>query len=48
MFVPLQPGVLKYNGGKPVNALNVELLKRIISTFIYLMLLTRPDIGFAV
>lgn len=46
--VPLQPGVLKYSGGKPVNALEIKLLQRIIGTLMYLMLLTRPDIGFAV
>ena len=48
IFIPLQPGMLKYNGGKPVGALKIKLLQRIIGALIYLILLTRPDIGFTV
>jgi hypothetical protein len=46
--IPLQPGVLKDPGGTPIITAEIKLLQRIIGTVIYLMLLTRPDIGFAV
>jgi hypothetical protein len=46
--IPLQPGVLKDPGGTPIITAEIKLLQRIIGTVMYLMLLTRPDIGFAV
>jgi len=46
--IPLQPGVLKDTKGQPVTSAETKLLQRIIGTVMYLMLLTRPDISFAV
>ena len=46
--IPLQPGVLKDTKGQPITFAKTKLLQRIVSTVIYLMLLTCPDIGFAV
>ena len=46
--IPLQPGVLKDTKGQPVTSAETKLLQRIVGTVMYLMLLTRPDIGFAV
>jgi Reverse transcriptase (RNA-dependent DNA polymerase)./Integrase core domain. len=46
--IPLQPGLLNNASGKPVTPSEIKLLQRIIGTVMYLMLLTRPDISFAV